>query len=169
GGDPDHPTPCNLHGVWDSGLIVHRGSDDPGYLKALDEVIRSNTLDARPIGGSAEWAMESHAFAKAALVPPKGAIDETYYRRRLPVVDERLALAGIRLAALINRSLTTPPPSREAWSASLSPGAEARSADAGGERKNRSPAGVGWAPARRGARAAGTPRPAAARAGAASA
>ena len=28
-----------------------------------------------------------------------------YYRAALPVIDERLALAGLRLAALINQSL----------------------------------------------------------------
>ncbi len=112
GGDPAHPNPCNLHGVWDGALIAHRLLDDPSYLTVLNELIRSRKLDARPIGGSVDWAMESHALAKAALVPAKGAIDETYYRRQIPVVDERLALAGIRLAALINRSLTTPPPAQ---------------------------------------------------------
>lgn len=112
GGDPDHPSPCNLHGVWDGALVAHRALDDSGYLKALGDLIRSKKLDARPIGGAPEWALESHALAKAALVPPNGAIDEAYYRRHIAVVDERLALGGIRLAALINRSLAAPPPSR---------------------------------------------------------
>jgi len=112
GGDPARPNPCTLHGVWDSGLIAHRALDDPKYLAALDELIRAKKLDARPINGSETWAMESHALAKAALVPAKGTIDEAYYRRHIAVVDERLALAGLRLAALINRSLTAPPPAR---------------------------------------------------------
>ena len=112
GGDPAHPNPCNLHSVWDGGLIAHRALNDPGYLAVLNDLIRAKKLDARPIGGSAGWAMESHALAKAGLVPPKGSINEAYYRRRIPVVDERLGLAGIRLAALINRSLTAAPPQR---------------------------------------------------------
>lgn len=112
GGDPAHPNPCTLHRVWDGALITHRSLDDPSYLTVLNELIRSRKLDARPVDGAAEWAMESHGLAKAALVPAKRAIDEVYYRRQILVVDERLALAGLRLAALINRSLTTPPPVR---------------------------------------------------------
>jgi hypothetical protein len=32
-------------------------------------------------------------------------IDENYFRRELPVLNERLALAGLRLAALLNDDL----------------------------------------------------------------
>ena len=35
----------------------------------------------------------------------KGDVDEAYYRKHLPSIDERLARAGTRLAALLNRSL----------------------------------------------------------------
>jgi hypothetical protein len=56
--------------------------------------------------------MESQRLAKAALLPQHGVVDEGYYRKELPVVDERLALAGVRLAAILNESLTVPPPTR---------------------------------------------------------
>jgi hypothetical protein len=32
-------------------------------------------------------------------------VDEQYYRQQIKVVDERLALAGLRLAALLNEVL----------------------------------------------------------------
>ena len=54
--------------------------------------------------------MQSHALAKAALLPEHGAADEAYYRAHIDVVDQRLALAGVRLAAILNEILTSPPP-----------------------------------------------------------
>jgi nuclease S1 len=110
--NPARPSPCNLHGVWDSGLIAHRGLDDQRYLAVLDADIRRERLDQRPIGTAAGWAIESQRLAKAALVPQQGVIDEAYYHKQLPVIDERLALAGVRLAAVINESLKTAPPLR---------------------------------------------------------
>jgi hypothetical protein len=52
--------------------------------------------------------MESQRLAKTALLSQHGTVDEAYYRRELPVIDARLALGGVRLAALINESLTLP-------------------------------------------------------------
>lgn len=103
---------CNLHGVWDSSLIAHRGLDDQRYLRLLDEEIRRDRLDQRPRGTPAEWAMASQRLAKAALLSQHGAVDEAYYRRELPVIDAQLAVGGVRLAALINESLTLPPSAR---------------------------------------------------------
>jgi hypothetical protein len=54
--------------------------------------------------------MESLALARAALLPANGHVDEAYYRRQVAVVDERLALGGLRLAAVLNEALTVPPP-----------------------------------------------------------
>ena len=103
---------CNLHGVWDSSLIAHRNLDDQHYLTVLDEEIRRDRLDQRPVGTPAEWAMESQRLAVAALVPQHGVVDETYYRKELPVIDQRLALGGVRLASLINQGLTLAPSAR---------------------------------------------------------
>jgi hypothetical protein len=110
GRDPARPVPCNLHGAWDSSLIAHRNLDDRQYLALLDDKIQQNGWQRRPIGGASEWAMQSHALAKAALLPSRGHVDEPYYASQIPVLDERLALAGLRLAALINESLMSPPP-----------------------------------------------------------
>jgi hypothetical protein len=55
--------------------------------------------------------MESHELAKAALSPPQGIVDDAYFRAQI-VVDERLALGGLRLAAWLNRSLAVPPSAR---------------------------------------------------------
>ena len=106
------PYPCNLHGIWDTVLIAHRGLNDQQYLAELERQIKQRRWDEVAIGSPAKWAMESHALAKVALLPPGGVVDEAYYRAQIPVVDERLALGGLRLAAWLNRSLAEPPPAR---------------------------------------------------------
>jgi len=99
------PVPCNLHSAWDAALIAHRGLDDAAYLAVLREVVRKNRWTTDAPGTPAEWAMQSKTAAKAALVPQRGIIDEAYYRAHIGVIEERLALAGLRLAAVINRSV----------------------------------------------------------------
>ena len=95
--------PCNLHSAWDTGLIEHAGMDEEAYVAHLDQLISQEHL--RASGNPADWANESFALAKAAWVNDGGSVDEQYYRQQIKVVDERLALAGLRLAALLNEVL----------------------------------------------------------------
>jgi hypothetical protein len=98
--------PCSLHSAWDGSMIAHRRLDDDRYLAVLNDLIATNEWASRPAGGPEEWAMQSHDLAKAALVPNHGIVDEAYYRAQIPVVEQRLALAGVRLAAYLNEVLT---------------------------------------------------------------
>ena len=107
-GDP-YPS-CNLHRVWDAKLVARRRLSDLQYLTTLHQMIRQRSMDSMRIGTPEEWAMESHALARHALVPAFGKVDDLYYRTQIDVVDERLASAGVRLAAFLNRALTIPPP-----------------------------------------------------------
>jgi nuclease S1 len=97
--------PCNLHGVWDSGLVEHTGYTEEQYVSHLNELIARNHLEQKAGGSPADWANESHREAIRALVKNGAAIDEAYYRANIQLVDERLALAGVRLAALLNDRL----------------------------------------------------------------
>ena len=104
--------PCNMHWVWDSALITHRNLDDEKFMTELRDQIEKNKWTARPVGTPADWAMQSHDLGNAALLPPHGNADEAYYRKHIPTVEERLALGGLRLAAVLNEILTAPPPAR---------------------------------------------------------
>jgi hypothetical protein len=106
----NQPRPCNLHGTWDSALIAHRQLDDQQYLQLLSRKITQNHWDATAEGAPADWALESHDLAKAAMLPEQGAVDEAYYKVQIEVVERRLAVGGIRLAAVLNRILAVPPP-----------------------------------------------------------
>ena len=110
GKDAAKPVPCNLHSIWDSTLIARRGLDDEKYVAVLEDQIRRNRWAAA--GSPADWAVESWALGKNALVAPKTNIDEVYYKRHIPVIDQRLAQGGLRLAGMLNAALTTPPAAR---------------------------------------------------------
>jgi nuclease S1 len=110
GDDPLRRRPCNLHEVWDGALIAHRQFDDAAYLKLLRELIQKNRLTTDSPGSAVAWAMESKNLARPALLPPQGIVDEAYYRAHIGEIDQRLAQAGLRLAALLNRSLKSLPP-----------------------------------------------------------
>ena len=110
GNDPARPPlPCNLHSVWDSRLIAHRDLPDQAYAATLEKLIAQQRWVSQSPGTPAEWAEQSWALGKAALVKPNTNIDEDYYRKQIGVVDERLALGGVRLAAVLNRVFVAPP------------------------------------------------------------
>jgi hypothetical protein len=50
--------------------------------------------------------------AKPALVAPNTNIDQRYYDTHIATVDQRLAHAGLRLAAVLNSIIIAPPPAR---------------------------------------------------------
>ena len=111
--------PCNLHSAWDTGLIAHTNLSQQEYVQHLEEFISQQHLTA---GGQPEdWANESHKYAQAAWLNDGEQVDENYYKSQIKVVDTRLALAGLRLAALLNDAFgrqTAPVPApRTAWSA----------------------------------------------------
>jgi len=106
--DPARPSPCNLHSVWDSRLITRRALEDGPYLAELRNVITRKGFGSLPVGTPAQWAEQSFRLAKEALVAPDTNIDDGYYRRHITVIDERLSLGGVRLAAELNRILTAP-------------------------------------------------------------
>ncbi|WP_419804267.1 S1/P1 nuclease [Terriglobus sp.] len=100
--------PCNLHSVWDSGLILHRELSDMQYLSLLN-----HEFAAQPPGAGlddpAAWANEGNALVPNLMLPEGGAVDQAYFDREIPVVDRRLELAGLRLAAILNRTFTASP------------------------------------------------------------
>jgi hypothetical protein len=52
-----------------------------------------------------DWANESHLQARHLVDPKPAAIDEAYYQANIELVNEKLALAGLRLAAALNSAL----------------------------------------------------------------
>ncbi len=59
---------------------------------------QSGTLDP------SAWATESHRLARsnAYPIPKDGRLGQEYFDKNIPVVNDRLSMAGVRLAALLN-------------------------------------------------------------------
>ena len=94
----------NLHALWDGGLLRQRDLDNTALVAVLQSV---------PLGADGKnlnvvhMAQEScRVVALAGFYPPDG-LSEAYVQRFTPVVQQRLALAGARLAAMLNAVAAT--------------------------------------------------------------
>ncbi|MBZ5503988.1 MAG: S1/P1 nuclease [Acidobacteriia bacterium] len=96
---------CNLHWTWDSLLLEHTGNTEEEYVGRLNTLIEQKHLEKHPGGTAVDWANESHLQARRLVDPRPTAVDEAYYQANIELVNEKLALAGLRLAALLNETL----------------------------------------------------------------
>ncbi len=102
------PHPCSLHAAWDDALIWHANLRNREYVQMLDQLIGTEHLEQQAGGTPADWVNESHADARRILETRPATVDEAYYRQNIVTVNRRLALAGLRLAQLLNRALGQP-------------------------------------------------------------
>jgi hypothetical protein len=103
------PCPAELHGYWDDLL-----GTSPNPVPALAAALALPAADpvAAKIADESKWIAESFQLAKADVyVPPIGTGDGpftltvAYESNAKTVAQTRVALAGARLAALINTNL----------------------------------------------------------------
>jgi nuclease S1 len=99
------PYECNLHAVWDTSMILHTGLAPQDYVAHLEQLITSENLNGEAGGTPEQWANESLRLAQAAWVQDGTNLDEQYYQREINVVDRQMALAGLRLAKLLNETI----------------------------------------------------------------
>jgi len=97
--DRSGPYDCNLHGVWDTSMILHARLKPGDYAERLKEMIRSEHMDGQDKGSPEQWANESVRLAQAGWVRDGANLDEGYYQREIKVVDRQMALAGLRLGS----------------------------------------------------------------------
>ena len=105
GGDRCGDYSCNLHSVWDTSMIQHTGLKPREYAEKLERLIAADNLNGQAGGTPEQWANESLRFAATAWVLDGTNLDEPYYQREIKVVDTRMALAGLRLAKLLNDTI----------------------------------------------------------------
>jgi hypothetical protein len=105
----------NLHSYWDS-AITREFPEQPGESRAdrlarIAEALmalhpRSEFRDRLQPGQFNAWAIESYRIAKTIYDTPQGQEPgEAYRERTFEIANRRAALAGYRLAALLNREL----------------------------------------------------------------
>ncbi len=98
---------CNLHALWDEGLIEHKRINEKKYVANLESEITTLKLADKPLGTPIAWANASHRAATEAWAPDGAVINQQYYETEIPVVDRELEFAGLHLAALLNQIFPT--------------------------------------------------------------
>jgi hypothetical protein len=103
----------NLHSVWDSLILrkpLQRDGGWHGMSKRLGNTVIALSRDALPPhSGAREWALESCALIGAeSLYPSRHKIGSHYLNKYRPLAEQRLRLAGLRLAMLLNDALSMP-------------------------------------------------------------
>jgi len=96
---------CNLHYAWDSGLIEHAGLSETQYVSKIEQIIAAQKMTADWLGAPAGWANQSFRVAKKVWLNDGAAVDEQYYKTNIDIVNYRLEMAGLRLAAFLNQAL----------------------------------------------------------------
>jgi nuclease S1 len=100
---------CNLHWAWDTLLLEHTGYSEEEYVGRLNALIAQKHLENQAGGTPVDWANESHLQARHIIEAKPAAIDEAYYQANIELVNQKLALAGLRLATLLNDTLGKAP------------------------------------------------------------
>ena len=100
---------CNLHWAWDSLLLEHTGYSEEEYVGRLNTLIAQKQMENQPAGTPVDWANESHLQARRIMNTKPASIDEAYYQANIELVNQKLALGGLRLAVLLNDALGKTP------------------------------------------------------------
>jgi nuclease S1 len=99
---------CNLHSVWDDSMIESQGLNEKKYTEKLLQEIKDNNWGRMAGGEPTTWANVSHHYAVDALAPNGAFITREYVTEESKIVDAELALAGLRIARVLNRILGSP-------------------------------------------------------------
>jgi len=98
----------NLHALWDTTLIRRTTYDWGAYVERLEQGwLRDSEFQLTgAVEVPADWAVQTHAIAGLVWTEPAAntdiEIDDAYYRKVRPFLDQQLVLGGVRLARFLN-------------------------------------------------------------------
>ncbi|MBS1525332.1 MAG: S1/P1 nuclease [Bacteroidetes bacterium] len=94
----------NLHSLWDTKLLEHAGLSEAQLAQNMDkatpEQIKKWQSDTPML-----WAWESYQISSqlyAEIAQNGNNLSDDYYKAHIPVVENRIEKAGIRLAGVLN-------------------------------------------------------------------
>src|ERR1035437_4973768 len=91
----------NLHAMWDSGLIKNLHEDVDALTKRL--ISKGNAPNAADLNVVHAAEESCKIVGRAGFYPAERKVGQDYVERYTPVVEQRLTVAGARLAGLLNR------------------------------------------------------------------
>jgi hypothetical protein len=118
-------TPVNFHKAWDETLIQRTAWSWGAYVDRLENDWLKNAPEAKaedpktnhtPIDEKTliAWAEETHRAAPKVWYwrPANDVLDDRYLRDVLPIMDQQLGIAGLRLARFLNDAVSQACPAR---------------------------------------------------------
>jgi hypothetical protein len=103
---------ANLHEVWDTGIIMRTVFAWGSYVTRLETSwFPGRDLSSLTGGSTVDWANESHQLAHdvAYDAPDDGTLGTKYLAKASPVVERQLAVAGVRLARILDQAMASCP------------------------------------------------------------
>lgn len=96
----------NLHSLWDSRLIDQQGLSYSELASKLDQASPALTKQGA-ITDPMTWVWESYQISSKLYpeIEKSNKLSEDYYKGHIGIVNDRLELAGLRLAAVLNALL----------------------------------------------------------------
>jgi len=93
----------NLHSLWDSGLINREGKTFDQMAKDYDNATPAQITKWQS-DDKMQWLWESYQFSTKIYtdIEKSNKLDDEYYKANIPVVQQRIEMAGIRLAGELN-------------------------------------------------------------------
>jgi hypothetical protein len=94
----------NLHSLWDTKLLEHAGLSEAQLATNFD---KATPAQIKKWQGEPQivWAWESYQISSqlyAEIEKNGNNIDDAYYQSHMPIVENRIEKAGIRLAGVLN-------------------------------------------------------------------
>jgi hypothetical protein len=96
-----------LHSAWDSGIIRASGRNENALVNAANQWLRTQNEAQLAAGAPADWANEGFRLARDVAyreVQGDNAITNTERIEAIGLVEKKVARAGVRLAATLNRA-----------------------------------------------------------------
>jgi hypothetical protein len=92
----------NFHGIFDYGIIDRRGLD---YKTVAEGLVDVDEKQKWVLNNSTpkDWLMESRSYLPEIYSHKSDNLGQDFYRKFLPVVEDRIQKAGIRLAGWLNK------------------------------------------------------------------
>jgi len=94
----------NLHSLWDTRMLEHAGLSEAQLAQNIDKATPGQ-IKKWQSDPQINWAWESYQISTqlyAEIAKTGTSIDDAYYQAHLPIVDDRIEKAGIRLAGVLN-------------------------------------------------------------------
>jgi hypothetical protein len=95
----------NLHALWDTKLLETEHSSEGELVAAIDHA-DTKLIKQWQASSPEDWAWESYQISSKLYLEANEqggkSLDQDYYQKYQPVVEQRIAQCGIRLAGLLN-------------------------------------------------------------------